>query len=72
MIFNMILRWKLCFGLPSLRCVDAEAMLAVGSGQDDGVLGVLLDMAGVDHLVEDLSRGLALGCLFLEHAHSSF
>ena len=64
MLVNMIL-------FRILGCVDSEAVLSVGCSKDDGVLGVLLDMAGVDHLAEDLARGLALGCLFLEHTHSS-
>ena len=48
------------------RLVDAEAMRAVLGVHDDCLLGVLFDMASVDHLAEQVGGGLALVCLVFE------
>ena len=52
----LVLRWL----------VDAEAVRAVLGVHDDRLLGVLLDVAGVDHLAEQVGGGLALVRLVLE------
>ncbi len=47
--------------------VGAEAMhLPVRDVEDDGALGVLLHVAGVDHLADQARRGLAVDGLLLE------
>ena len=46
-------------------------MLAVGGVEDDGVPGVLLHVAGANHLAEDLTRGLSLVRLLFQHSNPS-
>ena len=53
------------------RCIDAEAMLSAGGMQDDAVLRVLLHVALVDHLVQELRGDLALVRLVLELADAA-